>query len=279
MAEISAAAVKALRERTGLPMMDCKKALQEVGGDTDAAVEWLRKAGKKTMEKRAGRETAFGRIAVYADMVSPAGAMVELQCESAPVAGNEDFVRLASAMAEQAALSAGAQTADDLMAQNFPGRPGHTLRQELDDLANRIREVFRVGRIVRLAGTCGGYVHHSGAAAVLMQVEGGSAELVKDICMHVAAMRPSVVSREDLDASDVQKEREILSQQARQEGKPEKIIEKMVEGRLKDFYAQHCLLEQEHANKEKHGGKTIRALADAAGMKIRSFVRWELGKE
>ncbi len=278
MAEISAAAVKSLRERTGLPMMDCKRALQECGGDPEAAIEKLRKEGKKTMEKRAGRETSFGLIAVQADL-SGAGAMIELLCESAPVTKNPEFMGLANDLARQLAQGPGAKTPEELLAQPSPGKAGETLKDQFESLNHRIREVFRLQRIVRIDGSCGGYAHHSGGVGVLLQVEGGNAELAKDICMHIAAMRPKVVSREELDPKEVDKEREILSEAARAEGKPEKIIAKMVEGRLKDFYAERCLLEQQHANKEKYGTETIGQLAQDAGMKVVGFVHWELGKE
>ena len=127
-------------------------------------------------------------------------------------------------------------------------------------------------------GPCAGYVHHDGKTGVLLQAEGGDAELAKDICMHITAMRPSVVSSEELDPETVAKERDILSEQARQEGKPEKIIEKMVEGRLREFYAQQCLLNQPFV---KGAGKkdTVDKVTKGAGMKVLGFVRWEIGKE
>jgi elongation factor Ts len=279
MPEITAAAVKALREKTGLPMMDCKRALEEAGGDPDAAIEALRKAGKKTMEKRVGRETSAGRIAIIASLDPGIGAMVELRCESAPVANNEEFVGLARDLAQQLAFGPGAATPEQLLAQPSPGKPGQTLQQQFDDLTNRIREVFRVARICRIDAPCGGYAHHNGGAGVLLEIEGGTAELAKDICMHVAAMRPTVVSRADVDPKLVEKEHEIAATAARNEGKPEKVIPKIAEGKLKDFYAQQCLAEQIHPNKEKYGGQTVGKLADAAGMKLVRFVHWELGKE
>ena len=279
MPEITAAAVKALREQTGLPMMDCKKALVEAGGDAEKAVELLRKAGKKTMEKRSGRETAAGRIFVQVSLDPGVGAMVELRCESAPVASNEEFVALGKGLVQQLAAGPGAGTADELLAQPSPTAAGRTLREQLDDVTNRIREVFRVGRIVRIDGPCGGYAHHDGTAGVLLEVAAGNAELAKDISMHVAAMRPKVILAEELDPADVEKEREILTQRAINEGKPEKVVPKIVEGGLKDFRAQNCLAEQIHANKEKYKGQTIGKLAQAAGMKLVRFVHWELGKE
>jgi elongation factor Ts len=279
MPEISAAAVKALREKTGLPMMDCKRALEEAGGDMDRAIEVLRKAGKKTMEKRVGRETSAGRIAVRASLQPGVGAMAELRCESAPVANNEEFLALAKNLAEQLALGPGAASPEELLSQPSPGKPGKTLREQFDDLTNRIREVFRLHRIVRIDGPCGAYAHHNGASGVLLEVEGGNAELAKDICMHIAAMRPSVVSRSEVDPALVEKEREIAATAARNEGKPEKVIPKIAEGKLKDFYAQQCLAEQIHPNKEKYHGQTVGKLAEAAGMKLVRFVHWELGKE
>jgi elongation factor Ts len=279
MPEITAAAVKALRDQTGLPMMDCKKALAEAGGDAEKAVELLRKAGKKTMEKRSGRETSAGRIFVHVGLDPGVGAMVDLRCESAPVAKNEEFIGLGVDLVQQLATGPGASTPDELLAQPSLSQPGRTLRERFDDVTNRIREVFRVERVARIEGPCGGYAHHDGSAGVLLEVQGGNAELAKDVSMHVAAMRPKVVSAADLDPAAVEKEREILTERARNEGKPEKVVPKIVEGGLKDFRAQNCLAEQIHANKEKYKGQTIGKLADAAGMKLVRFIHWELGKE
>jgi elongation factor Ts len=177
------------------------------------------------------------------------------------------------------AFGPGAATPEQLLAQPSPGKPGQTLQQQFDDLTNRIREVFRVARICRIDAPCGGYAHHNGGAGVLLEIEGGTAELAKDICMHVAAMRPTVVSRADVDPKLVEKEHEIAATAARNEGKPEKVIPKIAEGKLKDFYAQQCLAEQVPPNKEKYGGKTVGELAKAAGMKLVRFVHWEIGKE
>jgi len=275
MPEISAADVKALRQRTGLPMMDCKKALHDSQGDIDKAVDLLRKAGAKLMEKRAGRATISGRIAVYLAPDANAGAMVDLRCESAPVASNEHFVQLANDLARQLATGPGANSPEALLAQPSPGQKT-TLRQQFDELNNRIREVFKVERIVRIDGHCGGYAHHNGAAGVLLEFEGGNAELAKDVCMHVAAMRPAVLYKEELDPAVVAKEREILAEAARKEGKPENIIAKMVEGRLRNFYAECCLAEQPFVKDDK---KTVGQVAKEAGMKLVRFLRWELPKE
>ena len=277
MPEITAAAVKALRDRTNLPMMDCKRALDEAGGDAEKAIELLRKAGKKTQESKLHRATSFGRIAVAASLDAPVSAIVELRCESAPVVTNDGFIQLANDLAGQLAAGPGAATPDELLAQPSPSQPGQTLREQLDHLFNRIREVFRVGRMARLEGPCAGYVHHTGGVGVLLEV-GGKLDptLAKDVCMHVAAIRPEVVSPADLNPALVEKEREILREAARKEGKPEKIIDKMVEGRLLDFYAQHCLAEQPFV---KDSAKTVGKVVQEGGMTLVRFIRWEVGKE
>lgn len=276
MAEITAAVVKSLRDRTNLPMMDCKKALQEAGGDIEKAVELLRKAGAKLMEKRSGRATTSGRITVYLSPDATVGTMIDLRCESAPVASNDEFVQLSNDLAQQLAAGPGAASPEALMAQPSPSKKAPTLQQQFDDLNNKIREVFKLEQIVRIDGRCGGYAHHNGATGVLLQYEGNNAELARDICMHVAAMRPAALHKEELDPALVAKEKEILSEAARKEGKPENIIEKMVEGRLRNFYAECCLAEQPFVKDDK---KTVGQVAKEAGMKLIKFVRWELPKE
>jgi len=276
MPEITAAAVKALRERTGLPMMDCKKALQETNGDADAAVESLRKQGIKTQETRVGRETLAGRIAIYIDSAKGVGSMIELQCESAPVASSDDFIALANDLAKQLATGPGAKTPDELLSQPSPSKPGQTLAQQKDDLFNRMREVMVLARILRIDGASSGYAHHTGGVGVLVEYSGGNADVAKGVAMHVAASKPKVVSTTDLDPQVVEKEREILSAAARTEGKPENIIAKMVEGRLKNFYAECVLLEQAYV---KEPEKTVGKIANEAGLNVKQFVHWVLGKD
>lgn len=275
MPEITASMVKALRERTGLPMMDCKQALSEAGGDENQAVELLRKKGIKTKETRIGRETSAGRIAVYTDFAKGVGAMIELQCESAPVAGGKEFAQLANDLARQLATGPGATSGEELLKQPAPGNAGQTLGDVLDDMYNRIREVFKLGRVVRIDGPCGAYAHHDGSSGALVEVKGGTAEAAKDIAMHVVAFKPAAVSKDDLDPAAVDKEREILTAAARQEGKPENIIGKMIEGRLKNFFAERVLLEQPFVKDDK---RTVGQVAGEAKMQVARFVRWELGK-
>jgi elongation factor Ts len=276
MAEITAALVRQLREDTGLPMMDCKQALTEVGGDKEAAKDLLRKKGLKIQEGRGGRETAYGRFGIYAGLDKKTGAIVELKCESAPVAGSPEFIQLANDMAKQLATGPGANTADELLAQPSPSHPGKTLRDIKDDMFNRIREVFNVGRMARLEGPTGGYSHNAGTVSgVLVQVEGGNDEAAKDVSMHVAAMRPLAVNKEEIDQAIVAKEREILRDAALAEGKPANIVDKMVEGRLKNFYAEKVLLEQPFV---KENSISVGKHAESHGMKVKKFVHWELGK-
>ncbi len=274
MAEITAAMVKQLRDDTQLPMMECKKALNEAGGDVEAAKQALRESGKKFMGKRQDRETDEGRIGVYSSVADGVGAIVELQCESAPVAGNEEFVQLANDLAKQLATGPGAATADELWAQPSPSRSGTTLEEQRDEIQNKIREVFRLARMERFDAPAGGFVHMA-KIGVLLEVEGGNDELAKDVSMHIAAMNPQAATKEDLDADLVAKERATLSEAARKEGKPENIIEKMIEGRMRNFYAEHVLEEQPFIRDEK---QTVGALAKAGGMKLVRFTRWQLGE-
>jgi len=276
MAEITAALVRQLREETNLPMMDCKQALTEAGGDKEAAKDLLRKKGLKIQEGRGGRETAFGRFGIYAGVDKKSGGIVELKCESAPVAGSQEFIQLANDMAQQLATGPGATTADELLAQPSPSQPGKTLRDVKDDMFNRIREVFNVGRMERLEGACGGYSHNAGTVSgVLVQVEGGTDEAAKDVSMHIAAMRPLAVNKEEVDPAIVAKERQILRDAALAEGKPANIVDKMVEGRLKNFYAERVLLEQPFV---KENSVSVGQYAESKGMKVKKFVHWELGK-
>ncbi len=279
MAEITAAAVMGLREKTGLPMMECKKALQECGGDTAQAVEWLRKQGIKTQSLRADRETSCGRLAVYADPAKGVGAIIELKCESPPVAGSQDFKDLCNDIAKTLALGPGAATPADLLAQKSQAHPGKTLAELKDDLFNRMREVFDLSRIARIDAPCGGYAHHDGSKAALVEIAGNTsaanaADVGKDIAMHVVALAPQAVRKEDLDPAVVDKEREILSEAARKEGKPENIIAKMIEGRLRNFFSQCVLLEQPFVKDDK---QTVGQFSKSAGLEVKSVTNWKLG--
>jgi elongation factor Ts len=276
MAEITAALVRELRDETGLPMMDCKKALTEAGGDKDAAKKHLREQGIKISASRSGRETAFGRFGIHAGVGKKAGAIVEVKCESAPVANSEEFIQFANDLA-QALASSAVTTVDELLAQPSPSKPGKTLKDVKDDMFNRIREVFNIGRMQRIEGSTGGYSHNSGTVSgVLVGVEGGNDAAAKDVSMHVAAMHPLAVVKEEIDPALVASEREILRAAALNEGKPANIVDKMVEGRLKNFFAEKVLSEQPFV---KENTQTVAAYAAGHQMKVKQFVHWVLGKE
>jgi elongation factor Ts len=274
MAEITAALVKELRDETQLPMMDCKKALVEANGDKEAAKQALREKGVKMMDGRRDRATEEGRIATYASIAGKVGAIVELQVESAPVASHEEVVKLAADLAKQLATGPGAKTPDELWDQPSPSEKGKSLREVKDGLENRIREVFKLARIHRVAGPCGAYVHFDGKSGVLLEVEGGTDELAKDVAMHVAAMKPAATNKEELDPAIVAQERATLVEAARAEGKPENIIEKMVDGRMRNFYAEKVLSEQPFVKDDK---QTVGKYAEAGGMKLKGFALWRLG--
>ena len=274
MAEITAAMVKQLRDETQLPMMECKKALNESGGDIEAAKQKLREAGKKFMGMRQDRSTEEGRIATFASISDGVGAMIELQCESAPVANNDEFVQLVNDLAKQLAVGPGAANAEELWAQSSPSQSGKTLEEQRDDLQNKIREVFRLSRLERIDAPCGAFVHMA-KIGVLVEVEGGNDELAKDVAMHVAAMNPAAATKEDLDPALVEAERNLQKERARGEGKPENIIEKMIEGRMRNFYAEKVLEEQPFVREES---VSVGKLANDGGMKIKRFIRWQLGE-
>lgn len=277
MSEITAGKVKAFRERTGLPLMDCKQALTEAGGDEEKAYELLRKRGETLGNKRADRETAFGRFGIYCGFDKPAGAIVELKCESAPVTQNEEFIKLANNMAEALAKSsANVSDADGLLKLASPSNPKVTIGEQMAELFNRIREKFEVGRMSKLSGATGGYSHNSGTVAgVLLQVEGGDEATAKDVAMHIVAMRPDALTKEELNPESVAKERELLKAAAQQEGKPEAIVDKMVDGRLRQFFAEKVLLEQPFVKDDK---QTVGQYAKQSNMQIKKFVFYVLGQ-
>jgi len=279
MAAITAAAVMALREKTGLPMMECKKALAECGGDTEQAVDWLRKQGVKTQALRADRETSMGRLAIFTDLEKGVGTLIELKCESAPVAGSPDFKDFVNDIAKTLALGTGAASPEELLDQKSQAHPEKTLRELKDDLFNRMREVFELSRICRIDAPCGGYAHHDGSKAALVEISGettGStaAEVAKDVAMHIVALSPQAIVKEDLDQKVVDKERDILTEAAKQEGKPDNIIQKMIEGRLRNFFSQCVLLEQPFVKDDK---QSVGELVKSAGLEVNRMEHWKIG--
>src|SRR5262245_47117 len=228
------------------------------------------------MSHRQDRSTEEGRIAVYTSLKPGVGAMIELQVESAPVAKHEDIVALAQDVAKQLATGPGAKTPEELWKQPAPSRKGVTLQQWKDEIEGKMREVIRLARIERVDAPTGGYVHHDAKSGVLLTVEGGNDELAKSIAMHVAAMKPKAATTAELDKALVDKERAILTEQAKKEGKPDNIIEKMIEGRMRNFYAENVLSEQPFVKDDK---QSVGKVAAAGGMKLVKFIRWQLGEE
>ncbi len=278
MAEISAGAVKALRDKTGMPMMDCKTALSEAGGDEKKAISILKEKSGKVMLKRAENATSEGKIFALVAKDGSKGAMVEVQCESPPVADAVDFVAFGKALVTQLLEGPGATIAEALLSQPAPDKSGKTLKDILDDLIGRIREKIVVARVARVEGPVAAYVHHDGKNAALFQATGEktTADVLRDVAMHIVAMRPTVVNVEDLNPADVQAERDRLTKEAKASGKPDNVIDKIVDGRLKTYYKDEAgvLVAQGFA---KDQTKTVSQALAEQGLKAKAFTRWVLG--
>jgi elongation factor Ts len=286
VAEISAAVVKALRERTGAGMMDCKKALADAGGDAERASELLRERGLAKAVKRAGRETSEGAVAIA--LVGDAGGIVELRCETDFVAKTPDFQALAAELAKVAASKPGVDSAAALLDAE---EAGQKVSERLAAAMTRIGEnivLHRVGRLAASGGLVGGYVHAGGKLGVLVALRAAQANdaaraLAKDLAMHVAAADPSpvAVDRAGVPADLVERERELYRRQAEQEGKPAAVVEKIVEGRVRKFYGEVCLLEQPFVkDPDQTVAKLLEAVAKGAGgpVSVTGFLRFKLGE-
>ena len=272
MAEITAGQVKELRERTGSGMMECKKALQQVGGDIEAAVELMRKAGQAKADKKAGRIAAEGLIVIRQTV--GAAAMVEINCETDFVTKNDDFRAFADAVADTALNGDPADLAA-LLALNMAN--GQSVEQNRRECIAKIGENMNVRRFARLAsdqGVIGCYLHGT-RIGVLVELAGGDADLAKDIAMHIAASRPLCVSAEDVPADLVARERDIFAAQAATSGKPANIIDKMVEGRLRKYFEEITLLGQPFV---KDTEQSVDQLLKAHKAKAIGFARFELGE-
>lgn len=287
MAQITAALVKTLRDKTGAGMMDCKKALTESAGDIDDAVDWLRKNGLAAAAKKAGRVAAEGLIAVATE--GNRGALVEINAETDFVGRNDDFQDFVRDVAGIALETDG--TVDSLgEAKMGEG----TVASQLTDLIARIGENMSLRRVERLSvesGTVGSYVHNSvapglGRIGVLVGLESSDSSesldrFARQLAMHVAAASPQWTAIEGIDSAALDRERTVLTEQARASGRPENIIEKMVEGRLKKFYEESVLLEQTFViDGESKISKAVETLADEIGapVSITGFHRFMLGE-
>jgi elongation factor Ts len=288
MAEITAALVKELREKSGAGMMDCKKALTENGGDIEAAVDWLRKKGLAAAAKKAGRVAAEGLVGVAASGTK--GAMVEINAETDFVARNDQFQDFVRKTTEIAVSTSG--DAEKIKTAAYPG--GGTVTDKLTNLIATIGENMSFRRSTKLAvahGAVASYVHNAvadnlGKIGVLVAIETtGDAEAAKafarQVAMHVAAINPLALTPEEVDPAAVEREKAIFSDQARASGKPENIIEKMVEGRLRKFYEEVVLLKQAFVlNPDLTVEKALKEAEKEIGApaRITGFVRYALGE-
>jgi elongation factor Ts len=271
---ITAGMVKALRDKTGLPMMECKKALSEAGGDEEKAIELLRKLGAGKIRRMATREATQGRIACFHDPATQSTGIVELRCETAPVANTEDFVKLVTTIARHVA-TAEAPAADTIRQQPFKDDPAKTLGDHMDDVFNRIRENMKIARVGKLTGNVGHYIHHNAQVGVAIEMNAECPEELKtDLCMHIAAMNPACLRREDADPQEVEQQRQIFAEEAR--GKPEQIIEKIVGGKLNRWYSEFVLLEQPFVKDDKKSvGQVLKDVSPE--LAINRFLRYEVG--
>src|SRR3954463_6521284 len=269
MANFAAADVKKLRELTGAGMMDCKKALEEADGDFDKAVELLRvKGAAKAAKRGAEREAAAGLVA------HSAGVLVELKCETDVVAKAETFVATAQKIAD---VASDAKPADVEALKAVP-LGDQTVGEVVEDLAISIGEKIELGRFARFGGEVVAYMHKRAAdlpPAVGVLVEyTGDADAARGAAMQIAAMRPQYLTRDEVPAEVVDKEREIAEQTSREEGKPEQAIAKITEGRLNGFFKDVVLLEQASVTENK---KTVKAVLDESGTSLKRFARFEVG--
>jgi len=268
---ITASLVKELRERTGAGMMECKKALVETNGDSEAAAELLRTKGQASADKKAGRIAAEGCVEIATD--GSKVVVVEVNSETDFAAKDENFQAFAKSAAV-AALASAAATVEDLMAAELP--EGGTLEDARKNLIAKIGENIGVRRfeIINPTGEAG-YYQHGARIGVIVDISGGDDELRKDISMHIAAVSPPYISEQDVPASDVEKERRLLSEQAEQEGKPAEIVAKMVEGRLRKYLAEVTLTGQPFV---KDPDVTVGKLLKQKGATVNSFARVEVGE-
>ena len=284
---ITAQSVKELREKTGAGMMDCKKALTEAQGDMEKAIEILREKGLAAAAKKAGRVAAEGIVKTYISEDSKSAGIVELNCETDFVAANEEFVNFATRLAEMASVSS-ATTVEEFVTEKYDANS--TVSEALTALIAKLGENMTVRRFEKFNvanGVVESYIHGGGRIGVVVELNCEAdntavlKEVAKDVCMQVAAANPAFLSREDVDAEALEKEKEIYRVQALNEGKPENIVEKMVMGRIQKYYKEVCLLDQAWV---KDGDKSIskylqeKSKEVGSPITINKFVRFERGE-
>ena len=292
MANITSQMVKELREMTQAGMMDCKKALVEADGDMDKAVEWLREKGLAAAAKKAGRIAAEGVVTSYVSADAKVGVVVEVNCETDFVAKTDNFINFAKNVAKHVAMANPADV-DELMNQKFVDDESKTITDLVSDATVSIGEKISIRRFARYEAENGAvetYIHMGGKIGVLLQVANDNAASLNadefktfyhDVALQIAAARPTYVRPEEVPAATLENERKILRAQAMEEGKPEDIANRMVEGRIKKYYKEVCLLEQPFV---KDGDKSIKqvmtetAKAIGANLDLVKFERFERGE-
>ncbi|WP_158177267.1 translation elongation factor Ts [Staphylococcus aureus] len=275
MATISAKLVKELREKTGAGMMDCKKALTETDGDIDKAIDYLREKGIAKAAKKADRIAAEGLV--HVETKGNDAVIVEINSETDFVARNEGFQELVKEIANQV-LDTKAETVEALMETTLPN--GKSVDERIKEAISTIGEKLSVRRFAIRTKTdndaFGAYLHMGGRIGVLTVVEGSTdEEAARDVAMHSAAINPKYVSSEQVSEEEINHEREVLKQQALNEGKPENIVEKMVEGRLRKYLQEICAVDQDFV---KNPDVTVEAFLKTKGGKLVDFVRYEVGE-
>ncbi|HCU9021231.1 TPA: elongation factor Ts [Staphylococcus aureus] len=275
MATISAKLVKELREKTGAGMMDCKKALTETDGDIDKAIDYLREKGIAKAAKKADRIAADGLV--HVETKGNDAVIVEINSETDFVARNEGFQELVKEIANQV-LDTKAETVEALMETTLPN--GKSVDERIKEAISTIGEKLSVRRFAIRTKTdndaFGAYLHMGGRIGVLTVVEGSTdEEAARDVAMHIAAINPKYVSSEQVSEEEINHEREVLKQQALNEGKPENIVEKMVEGRLRKYLQEICAVDQDFV---KNPDVTVEAFLKTKGGKLVDFVRYEVGE-
>lgn len=271
---ITASMVKDLRTKTGAGMMDCKKALVEAEGDMEKAVDILREKGLSQAAKKASRVAAEGAVVSAISADGKVGTIVEVNCETDFVGSNDDFRALAARIAQQI-IAVNPADVEALLASEMDGE---AVKDQVTEAVAKIGENISVRRFVRYESAEGAvysYIHGGGKIGVLVEMKGADAELGKDVAMQVAAANPSYLDRTQVPQAEIEHEKEVLAVEARNEGKPEKIIEKMVLGRINKYYKEVCLVDQEFI---KDGDLTIAKLLKSKNAEVVRFARFQLGE-
>ena len=273
---VTASQVKDLREKTGAGMMDCKKVLTETDGDMEKAIELLRERGIAKAAKKSGRVAAEGLVEAYISEDGKIGAIVEVNAETDFVAKNDEFKSFVASVAKQV-VEKDPKDVEDLLAQESIDEAGKTVKDVLTDKIAKIGENMNIRRFVRFEsdGLIEKYIHGDGKIAVLVNMKGGDNEVAKDVCMQIAAARPEYLNEASVPEDRLNKEKEILKVQTMNEGKPEAIAEKIVQGRIRKFFEEVCLVDQVFV---KDANKKVSDILKEHNAEITEFARFEKGE-